>query len=154
MEDRDMGRRGFSFVEMLIVFIIIGVVAAFGIPRLLQGVQKSNVRSAKVALATMVAKARAAAVARGCYATVNLTSGTTGTVSITVCTVNGTSTQVLGGVDSLAARYSLSMAPSATTMTFDPRGLSVGNATMTVRFTSSTTTDSVMINSLGKVVRQ
>jgi prepilin-type N-terminal cleavage/methylation domain-containing protein len=154
MEDRVMGRRGFSFVEMLIVFIIIGVVAAFGIPRLLQGVQKSNVRSAKVALSTMVAKARAAAVARGCNATVTLTSGPTGTVSVSVCRVNASGTEMLGGVDSLAARYKLTMTPSATFMQFDPRGLSVGNATMTVRFTSSTATDSVMINQLGKVVRQ
>ena len=109
MEDQVMGRRGFSFVEMLIVFIIIGVVAAFGIPRLLSGVEKANVRSAKAALATMVAKARAAAVARGCTATVSMTSGTTGTVTVSVCKVNGVGTDLLGGVDSLAARYKLTM---------------------------------------------
>ncbi len=154
MEDQVMGRRGFSFVEMLIVFIIIGVVAAFGIPRLLSGVQKANVRSAKAALATMVAKARAAAVARGCNATVSMTSGTTGTVTVSVCKVNGVGTDLLGGVDSLAARYKLTMTPSVSSMQFDPRGLAVGYSTMTVRFSSSTASDSVIINQLGKVVRQ
>lgn len=149
-----MGKRGFSFIEMLIVFIIIGIVAAFGIPRLLDTGQKSNLRSAKVAVGVLVVKARAAAVARGCTATVNFTSGATGTVSVSVCTVNGTGTQILGGVDSVAARYNVIMTPSVSSLQFDPRGLSVGYSSVTVRLSTSTATDSVMINPLGKVVRQ
>lgn len=154
MEGRTMGNRGFSFIEMLVVFIIVGIVVAFGLPRLRDSLEKSNVRSAKAGMATLVAKARAAAVSRGCTATMKFTSGTTGTVAISVCTVAGGGTQILGGVDSLAARYKVTMTPSVDSLRFDARGLSVGYSGMTVRFSSNAASDSVIINPLGKVVRQ
>ncbi len=155
-EGRIMGKRGFSLVEMLIVFVIVGVVVAFGLPRLRDSLEKTNVRSARAGMATLVAKARAAAVSRGCSATMTLTSGPTGTVAISVCTLSGGGTQILGGVDSLAARYNVAMTSSPSALQFDPRGISVGYSGMTVRFTSTSgaISDSVMINPLGKVVRQ
>lgn len=155
-----MNRRGFSAIELLVVFVIIGIIAAFGIPRVRNAVIKSNVRSAKAALGTLVVKARAAAVARGCNATMTLTPGTpgtaTGTVSISVCTVTGTGTQILGGVDSLGARFNVQMAPSTNTLVYDPRGLATGNATLVVVLSSTdgTINDSVVVNQLGQVVRQ
>lgn len=152
-----MNKRGFSAIELLVVFVIIGIIAAFGIPRVRTAVLKSNVRSAKAAMGTLVVKARAAAVARGCNATMTLTSGNTGTVSISVCADTGTGIQILGGVDSLAARFSVAMAPNPTTLTFDPRGLATTYASMVVVFSSpsvSSIRDSVVINQLGQVVRQ
>ena len=152
-----MNKQGFSAIELLVVFVIIGIIAAFGIPRVRYTVLKSNVRSAKAAMGTLVVKARAAAVARGCNATMTLTTGTQGTVSISVCADTGTGTQILGGVDSLAARFNVAMLPSASTLQFDPRGLATTFATLTVRFasaSSSTIQDSVIINQLGQVVRQ
>ncbi|HEY6223706.1 MAG TPA: GspH/FimT family pseudopilin [Gemmatimonadales bacterium] len=149
-----MNKRGFSAIELLVVFVIIGIIAAFGIPRIRTAVIKSNVRSAKAAMGTLVAKARAAAVARGCNATMTLTPGTTGTVSISVCNVTGTGMQVLGGVDSLAARFNVTMAPSAGTLQFDPRGLATSYATLVVGFSSNSIRDSVIVNQLGQVVRQ
>lgn len=152
-----MNKRGFSAIELLVVFVIIGIIAAFGIPRVRTTVLKSNVRSAKAAMGTLVVKARAVAVARGCNATMTLTSGNTGTVSISVCADTGTGTQILGGVDSLAARFSVAMTPNPTTLTFDPRGLSTTFASMVVVFSSASASsirDSVIINQLGQVVRQ
>ncbi len=153
-----MNKRGFTAIELIMVFVIIGIIAVFGFPKIRSAVTKSNVRSAKVALGTLVVKARAAAVARGCNATITLTSGTSGTVSISVCNVNGTGNQILGGVDSLAARYNVTMTPSAGTLTFDPRGLSTSYATLVVGFSatslSNMISDSVIINQLGEVVRQ
>lgn len=148
-----MGNRGFTIIELMTVMVIAGILFLFGFPRLRDSLQKSNVRSAKAGMATLVAKARAAAVARGCTSTMNL-SASNGTVSISVCALSGGGTVLLGGVDSLAARYKVVMNPSATTLQFDPRGLSVGFTGMTVRFTSGTAVDSVVVNPLGKVVRQ
>lgn len=152
-----MNKRGFSAIELLTVLVIVGIITAFGIPRIRSAVIKSNVRSAKVSLGTLVVKARAAAVSRGCTATMTLTSGPTGTVSISVCNVNGTGTQILGGVDSLAARYNVAMLPSTSTLAFDPRGLAVDYTTLVVRLmstSSSSIRDSVIVNPLGQVVRQ
>lgn len=152
-----MNKSGFTAIELLVVLTIIGIIAVFGIPRVRTTLLKSNVRSAKAAMGTLVVKARAVAVARGCSATMTLTSGTTGTVSISVCADTGTGTQILGGVDSLAARFNVSMAPSSSTLQFDPRGLATTYASLTVVFSSassSSISDSVIINQLGQVVRQ
>lgn len=152
-----MNRRGFTAIELLVVLVIIGIIAVFGFPRVRTTLLKSNVRSAKAAMGTLVVKARAAAVARGCNATMTLTSGSTGTVSISVCADTGTGTQILGGVDSLAARFSVAMTPNPTTLTFDPRGLATTFASMVVVFSApsvSSISDSVIINQLGQVVRQ
>ena len=149
-----MNKRGFSAIELILVFVIIGIIAAFGFPKIRSAVIKTNVRSARAAMGTLVVKARAAAVARGCNATMTLTSGTTGTVAISVCNVAGTGTEVLGGVDSLAARFNVTMTPSASTLQFDPRGLATNFATLYVVFSSNSIRDSVVINQLGQVVRQ
>jgi prepilin-type N-terminal cleavage/methylation domain-containing protein len=148
-----MNRRGFSAIELLVVFVIIGIIAAFGIPRVRNAVIKSNIRSARAAMGTLVAKARAAAVARGCNATMTFTSAT---VSISVCTVTGTGTQILGGVDSLPARFNVVMAANPTTLTYDPRGLATNYGTLVVVFTSpdNSIRDSVIVNQLGQVTRQ
>lgn len=148
-----MGKRGFTLVEALIVIVVIGIIAGFGVPRLRGALLKSNVRSARSAMVTLVAKARAAAVARGCRSTMSFTSGPSGTVAISVCTVSGTGTEILGGVDSLAARYKVAMTASTGSLQFDPRGLTPGSSGMSVLFTTGKMADTVFINPLGKVVR-
>src|SRR5256886_17585729 len=68
-----MSRKGFTLIEMITVFVLIGVIAAIGLPRLRDGLEKQNVRSAKALIATMAATARGAAIQRGCAATLNMT---------------------------------------------------------------------------------
>lgn len=149
-----MRRAGFTFIEILIVMIIIGVVAAIGIPRVRGAVQSQNVRSARAAVATMVAKARAAAVERGCRSSVQLRS--TGQAWVTSCRKTqiggGATLDTLGGVDQVAARFSVTMTPSRDSIRFDPRGLNVDYTQTIVRFSSGSSSDSVVINQLGKVV--
>ena len=80
-----MRRKGFTTIEMIIVVILIGVIAAIGFPRLRDGLEKQNVRSAKALIATMVATARGAAIQRGCAATLNMTVDS---AWVTACGVN------------------------------------------------------------------
>ncbi len=71
-----MARRGFTFIEMMTVVVLIGIIAAFGIPRLRGSLERQNVRNSKAAIATLVATARSVAVQRGCAATLNMNAAT------------------------------------------------------------------------------
>src|SRR5438094_7908989 len=109
-----MRTRGFTFIEVLIVMVLIGIIAALGIPRIRDAIQKNNVHAARAALATLVAKARGAAVQRGCKSAIHFTSGSGGTVWITACKVsNSALTDTPGGIGQLAARYSVTLTAGA-----------------------------------------
>src|SRR3989442_14705199 len=103
-----MRTRGFTFIEVLIVMVLIGIIAALGIPRIRDAIQKNNVHGARAALGTLVAKARGVAVQRGCKSAVHFTSGTAGTVWITACQGSDSAlTDNVGTVEELAARFSV-----------------------------------------------
>ena len=57
-----MDRRGFSLIELVIAIVLIGLMAAFMMPRIGDVIQKQKVRSARNAITTMHARARATAI--------------------------------------------------------------------------------------------
>jgi len=149
-----MRQRGFTFVEILIVMVLIGIIASLGIPRIRGAMEKQNVRSARVAAGTIVVKARAAAIQRGCASAVHFVAGTAGRIWVTTCKTNTTvGLDTLGGMEQIAARYNVTFTPTTDSVRYMPNGLALNNNASTVlRFTSSGNKDSVVINSVGKVV--
>ncbi len=153
-----MNRSGFTLIEMMIVVIVMGAIAVLGFPRIRGALDKTNVRSARVFLGTAVVTARAAAVQRGCRAVVHFTSGSSGTVWVTACPrqmAGAGSVDTVGGVERLAARYGVTLTASRDSIQYDPRGLSMDNVTTTLKVTGATAAgqDSILINTIGKVVR-
>ena len=149
-----MRKSGFTFVEVLIVMIIVGLIAALGIPRIRDAIEKQNVRSARSAYTTLVAKARAAAVERGCRSALFTTSGTNGRAWVTACRVTGVAGRdTLGGIDPIATRFGITVTAGKDSITFDPRGLAIERVRTVIQFQSGQIRDSVVINSLGKVTR-
>jgi len=147
-----MRARGFTFIEILVVMIIIGVIAAFGVPRLRNSLDKQNVRSAKALLATMAATARGAAVQRGCSATLQLTVDS---AWVTACGVNPPAASVQVGTKKLVGDdFSVKLTPSASTVVYDPRGIATTFQVVTIKIVGKVITDSVIINQVGKVIRQ
>src|SRR3989442_15261664 len=146
-----MRTRGFTFIEVLIVMVLIGIIAALGIPRIRDAIQKNNVRGARAALGTLVAKARGAAVQRGCKSAIHFTSGTAGEVWITACKVsNSALTDTLGGVEQLAGRYSVTFTARADSGTFMPHGVGPHKTPTLLRVSASGISDSLMINQVGQ----
>ncbi|MFN2572308.1 MAG: GspH/FimT family pseudopilin [Gemmatimonadales bacterium] len=147
-----MNRQGFSTIEMIIVVILIGVIAAIGFPRLRDGLEKQNVRSSKALIATLAATARGTAIQRGCSATLNLTVDS---VWVTACGVNPPAAVVAVGTKKLVgAEFSVSLNPSAASIVYDPRGIPTVFQTTRVRIIGPHYQDSVVINQVGKVTRQ
>ena len=147
-----MRNRGFTAIEILMVMIIIGILAAFGIPRLRNSLEKQNVRSAKALFATLVATARGVAVSRGCPATLTMTVDS---AWVTACGVSPPAASVQVGTKKLIGDdFNVKLGPSVSSLIYDPRGISTAYQIVTVQIIGTTVTDSVMINQVGKVVRQ
>lgn len=148
-------RAGFTIVEMVMVVAIMGVIVMFAFPRIRGALDSQNVRSARAASQTFVATARAAAVQRGCRGTLHLRAD--GRMWVTVCTVTpgvGKTLDTLGAVEPLGERYNVSVVSSRDSVAFDARGLKSGFERVTVWFTNNETRDSLIVNEVGKVVRQ
>lgn len=152
-------RRGFTLIEMIVVMIVVGLVIGISAPRIKDGMEKINVREAKVSMANYVARTRGRAVARGCSTVLHMTQGTTGRVWITSCKTGdiGRSTAVdtVGTVDQIASRYGVNLSSTVDSITFDRRGISTVWAFSTIKVTSISYTsvmDSLRVNPSGKVV--
>ena len=147
-----MRRKGFSTIEMIVVLILIGLIASIGFPRLRDGLEKQNVRSAKALVATLAATARGAAIQRGCSATLNLTVDS---IWVTACGVNPPAASVQVGTKKLVGdEFSVTLSSSAASVVYDPRGLSTVFTPTTVRLIGPHYSDSVVINEVGRVKHQ
>ena len=148
-----MRQSGFTLVEYLIVMILLGVVTSLGLPRIQGAIQKTSVRSARVAVGTLAVKARAVAVQRGCRSVLHFTDGPDGRAWVTTCKITGAGLDTLGGVERVASRFNVVMTCSRDSLQYGPRGLSLDYVPATVWMAWGEARDSVMINQLGKVVR-
>ena len=147
-----MGRKGFSTIEMIIVVILIGVIASIGFPRLRDGLEKQNIRSAKALIATLAATARGAAVQRGCSATLNLSEDS---VWVTACGVNPPAALVQVGTKKLVGdEFNVTLSSTGGSVVYDPRGIATVFQATTVRVIGAHYRDSVIINEVGKVKKQ
>ncbi len=150
-----MRTKGFTTIEMVMVVVIIGVIAAVGFPRIRGALASQNVRSARAAAQTFVVKARAVAVQRGCRGTLHTPAD--GRMWVTVCRVvpaAGSTVDTLGPIETLATRYNVTITPSRDSISFDARGLKINFERVRVTFVHGSITDSLVVNEVGKVVRQ
>ncbi|HMC19489.1 MAG TPA: prepilin-type N-terminal cleavage/methylation domain-containing protein [Gemmatimonadales bacterium] len=148
-----MKRSGFTTIEMVIVVVLIGLIAAIGFPKIRQSLDKANVRSARAAVGTLAATARSAAIQRGCPGVIHFVA-TNATVWVT--TSCPTKVDTISGVQQLSTRFKVTIVATRDSVRYDPRGLSLDNlnANTVIRFTGSvgSNVDSTVINPLGKVI--
>lgn len=143
-------RWGFTVIELLIVIIIIGVLTGIALPKLSTAAQKSNVRSTRIELASMVTRARAAAIQRGCVDSLHINTSTS-VAWVTACKLSGSGRDTVGPVDNLNKRFGVTLSASKTDYGYDPRGILVGFSGGKITITGSGYSDSVVINNVGKV---
>lgn len=148
---------GFTAMEMVIILIIIGVMAAIGFPRLKDGIEKQKRRDMRRALVTYVALARGSAVSRGCRSSVHFISGGGSRVWVTTCrtTPPGTTARdTIAGVDVTEDVWGYRLQSGRDSINFDGRGLRTTLATTTIkiRTPADLDKDSVVVNAVGKVI--
>ncbi|HEY2825702.1 MAG TPA: prepilin-type N-terminal cleavage/methylation domain-containing protein [Gemmatimonadales bacterium] len=139
--------RGFQLIELFTALVIIGVLAAYGYPKLALALKKGNVRAAVSAVIGMHARTRAVAVARGKAAKLVLTSG-----NLKIITVNPvTAATLVLTTQNIASQYGVTITPSRDTLKFDPRGLGTEGGATTVIVSNSALTDTVNITAIGRI---
>ena len=148
-----MKRSGFTTIEMVIVVVLIGLIAAIGFPKIRQTLDKTNVRSARAALSTLAVTARSAAIQRGCPGVLHFVATNANVWVTTSCAAK---VDTVSGVQQLGTRFKVTMVATRDSVRYDPRGLSLDNLTgnTVITFTGSvgSNVDSTVINPLGKVV--
>ena len=150
---------GFTLLEIIVTMAFLTVVYAISAPRIKDGMEKINVRSAKVAVANYVARTRSAAVGRSCRTVFHIAQGATGRIWITSCRPSDLgrtlAVDTVGKVDSVAVRFGVNLSSTVDSIAFDGRGLTTTFAFSTLRVRSvamTTIVDSIRVNPIGKVV--
>jgi prepilin-type N-terminal cleavage/methylation domain-containing protein len=145
-----MERRGFTLVELLIVVVIIGTMAAFAVPLISRGMDSRRVSGARIAITTLNAKARALAVQRS--RTVRLVINGNEIKLISTAPVTGA--QTISDRRDLYAVYGVTVTASRDTLSYDPRGIGLQTSTTSIVVSRpGVSSDSVLINSIGGILR-
>jgi len=155
-------RRGFTMIELMVVFSILGIITLVAIPRIKNFRAGSNMRSAKAQVASSIATARAAAIQKGRFArfivrgnrlTVEVTADTSHTAGVVA-----TGNMIILSNIPLDDRYGVNMtirAAADSLIRFDARGFgftgSTGRATYVL--TGSGVTDSVCVSPVGLIMK-
>lgn len=140
-------RSGFSLVEMMIAIALVGLLMAMAVPKIHDTVIKSEVRSARSAVASMYARARIYAVQQRKPAVVNLNA-----TSAWVTTPDaGGGLDTVGAVVNLANSYGVAVTYNTATLRFLPTGLANVAAPITVRVSRGGKSDSVVVTGYGRL---
>jgi type II secretion system protein H len=152
-------RAGFSLIEVVIVLTIIAVVATFVIPDLSSTSDTKAVKGAANTVATQLAVARTAAIARDRCSTVHLNSS--GYLWVTTQSCGGSPIDTLTsqristefGVTATACSGSSCSPGSSLDYTYDPRGIPYTQTPATYVVTRNSAADTVNVAQFGRVTR-
>ena len=152
-------RHGFSFIEMLMVFVILGIILSLGLPRFTDARRSLAVRSARDNVAAYMATARAAAIRRGQPARFVVDGST---IDVEVETASGAFVPLTLRADgTTASRRDLGLdfgviieSSGATTIEYNPRGFAQLGGTQRFAVVRQEKRDSVCVSGLGVILRQ
>lgn len=144
-----MRHRGFTMIELMIVIVLVGAMASFAFPRIGDAITKQRVKSARTAIVSLHAKARANAIQRGAQTTFRLDKNV---VTITSRhPLTGAADTV--GVESLVSRYGVEVKSSRVSLVFDPRGLGMESDQTEIAITRGKWGEKILISARGRVLK-
>lgn len=151
-------RPGFTFIEILMVFAILGIVLTFGLPRFVDARSSLAVRSARDNVSAYLATARAAAIRRGQPARFVVDGST---IDVLVQTAPGVFVPLTDRDGVSASRRDLGQqfaveieVSGATTIEYNSRGFAQLGGTQRFRLVRDEKRDSVCVSGLGVISRE
>ena len=144
-----MTRKGFTLIELVIAIVLIGVMAAFMFPRIGEGLRRQDVKSARNAITTMHAQAKATAIQRG--RPVAMVQRSNRVILLSRHPVTGAVDTI--AVQNLAERYGVSLSTTEDSLVFDARGLGMESSSTRITVSKAGISDTIVITSIGSVLR-
>ncbi|HEU5305046.1 MAG TPA: GspH/FimT family pseudopilin [Gemmatimonadales bacterium] len=145
---------GFTLVEIMMATAILGILVVAGFPKVSAGLARSNVTSARTALANMVAKARAAALQTNRLTWLKIENNNALILARPRVQPGAGNADTMGAVEPLGESYGVEVTGTVDSVRFDPRGLGTGfGATATFLVSKGGHTETVVIDGLGRVSR-
>jgi len=143
---------GFSFMELMVVITVIGIMLAVALPYLRTSTSKASARGAADAVTALHARARMAAISRGRTAKLVIPAGTN-KVLVIASKVTTTGIDTLGKVVDLAGQYGVTITSTSDTVSFSPRGIGTFNSAITIIISKSGFSDTLRISRGGRLSR-
>lgn len=141
--------RGFTLIEMLMVFVIMGIVLTLAAPKLGRAAGQMAVRNARNEVSSMISLTRSLAVQNGRRANFRQDGNI---VLVTLQQGIGSNLDTMA-IRDMGSRYGVIVGPSALlNVPFDPRGFTNGSvAPRTIAITRDEFADTVCVIGLGKI---
>ena len=155
MQNRPNGasNRGISLVELLMVIVLIGMLLAIALPKGREVYDRAMVRSARTALTNLYNATRTTARASNQVAVLRLNAGIVVLERNHPYPATTKDTVTLGGqFYDFPGRYGVSIT-GPPSVRVDPRGLLLDAGPHTWVFTRAGWSDSVIVNSYGRILR-
>ena len=149
-EDTDMNRQGFTLMELMVVIVLIGAMAALAFPRIGDAVTQQSVRSARAGIVTLVAKARGTAISRG--STTRLVIANNLLYVEAANPVTG-AVQRVGLTEDFDSRYKVTIQPANDTLVYDGRGIAVEAGQTTYTVSRGTFAAKIVVSAVGRVIQ-
>jgi len=145
-------RRGFTFMELMVVLAMIGIMTAVAIPYLRSSTSKGAARGAADAVTALHARARMAAIQRGRSAKLVIPSGTN-RVLVVANKVTTSGVDTLGKVLDLAGQFGVTITSTSDSIPFSPRGIGNLGSSITIIISKSGFSDTLRISRGGRLSR-
>jgi prepilin-type N-terminal cleavage/methylation domain-containing protein len=150
---RHATRAGFTIVELLVVIAIIGLMALFALPKLGPAYDHTMVRSARTAVTNLYNATRTAARASNRVAVLRLSGNALVIERNFPFPSTAKDTATMGGkFHDLYQQYGVTVT-GPDSVRVDPRGMLMPSGTHTWVVTRDGWSDSVMVNSYGRMIR-
>ncbi|HEX6367991.1 MAG TPA: GspH/FimT family pseudopilin [Longimicrobium sp.] len=141
---------GYTLVELLTVIVIAGIIASIAVPRMSNFIRHLSSRSAMSQVVSDLTLARTQAVREG--RTVSFRVITAGSYQVTL-DQGANPIRTIKTVDISGSQKNVSLSPTGTSISFDPRGMLRPGSAAQLVVTRGGLTDSVSVSAVGRVYR-
>lgn len=136
-------RRAFTLAELVVVLALAAVLLGIAVPAARRGEDRRQARGAAMHAASVLARARELAVARGAPVAVGIDPG-------------GGALRILAGAETLhvrnlGARFGVALSSTRDSLAWDARGLGIGGANLTLVLRRRAAAETLRTSRLGRV---